>query len=195
MSRLFRDTTLELAEQYPFARSLVNSGRLSMPCRYAESPLNGPDAEGLPAELRPGTPAKDAPIRFDGQSAWLLNQLGNRFVLLFDGRLPTSQAEALAPELETLLRAQQDLDFLILGPASQELSRLPRTTLIEDADGLVVERYGLTPGAGYLIRPDQHVTARWTDCRREAVEEAIDRALGRHLDPVPQNQGGRHATA
>ncbi|PRY71137.1 FAD-dependent oxidoreductase [Halomonas ventosae] len=195
ISRLFRNTTLELAEQYPFARSLVNSGRLSMPCRYEDSPLNGPDAEGMPADLRPGSPAKDAPIRLCGESTWLLNQLGSRFVLLLDGRLPTSQAEALAPELETLLNAQPDLDLLVLGPASRALSGLPRTTLIEDADGLVVERYGLEPGASYLIRPDQHVTARWPDCRREAVNHAIDRALGKQLDPLHQNQGGRHATA
>ncbi|MFP4137366.1 MAG: FAD-dependent oxidoreductase [Halomonas sp.] len=195
VSRLFRNTVLELAEHYPFARSLVNSGRLSMPCRYDDSPLNGDDDDSFPEELRPGSPAKDAPIRLCGESAWLLNQLGNRFVLLLDGRLPTSQAEALAPELETLLETQADLDLLILGPASRALSGLPRTTLIEDADGLVVQRYGLGPGAAYLIRPDQHVTARWPECRRTAVEAAIDRALGQHLDPLPRNQGGRHATA
>ncbi|MDY7116067.1 FAD-dependent oxidoreductase [Halomonas sp. SSL-5] len=195
VSRLFRDSVLELAEHHPFARSLVNSGRLSMPCRYEDSPLNADDDASFPEALRPGSPAKDAPIRLCGESAWLLNQLGNRFVLLLDARLPTGQAEVLAPELETLLGNQPDLDLLVLGPASRALSGLPRTTLIEDADGLVVERYGLTPGAGYLIRPDQHVTARWTDSRREAVEDAIDRALGRHLDPLSHNQGGRHATA
>ncbi|WP_416138704.1 FAD-dependent oxidoreductase [Halomonas sp. HK25] len=195
ISRLFRDTTLELAEQYPFARSLVNSGRLSMPCRYEDSPLNGPDAEGMPADLRPGTPAKDAPIRLDGQSAWLLNQLGNRFVLLLGGRLPTNEAEARAPELAALLEEQPDLDLLVLGPASQALIQLPRTTLIEDAERRVDDRYGLTPGAAYLIRPDQHVTARWADCRREAVNHAIDRALGKQLAPLSQLQGGRHAPA
>lgn len=181
VSRLFRDTTLELAEQYPFARSLVNSGRLSMPCRYEDSPLNGDDDHSFPKELRPGSPAKDAPIRLCGENAWLLNQLGNRFVLLLDARLPTSQAEALAPELETLLESQPDLDLLVLGPASRALSGLPRTTLMEDADGLVVERYGLGPGAAYLVRPDQHITARWAEFQRSAVETAIDRALGKHL--------------
>ena len=191
VSRVFRDTVLELAEHYPFARSLVNSGRLSLPCRYDESPLNGPDETTFPADLRPGSPAKDAPIRLCGQSAWLLNQFGNRFVLLLDGRLPTKQAEALAPELESLLESQPDLDLLVLGPASRALSRLPRTTLIEDADGLIDQRYGLIAGSSYLIRPDQHVTARWTECDPRAIAEAVDRALGKQLSM----QESRHATA
>ncbi|MDR5903401.1 FAD-dependent oxidoreductase [Halomonas icarae] len=191
VSRLFRDTALELAEHYPFARSLVNSGRLSMPCRYDNSPLNGPDSSRMPADLRPGSPAKDAPVRLCGESAWLLNQLGNRFVLMLDGRLSTSQAEALAPELESLLQTQPDLDLLILGPVSRALSRLPRTTLIEDADGLVDQRYGLMPGSAYLIRPDQHVTARWVECDALSVAEAIDRALGKQLSM----QEPRHVTA
>ncbi|MDI5919378.1 FAD-dependent oxidoreductase [Halomonas sp. LR5S13] len=195
VSRLFRDTTLELAEQYPFARSLVNSGRLSKPCRYEDSPLNGPDAEGMPAELRPGSPAKDAPIRLGDQRAWLLNQVGNRFVLLIDGRLGTATAEDLKHRLDELLQARPDLDLLVLGPASQALASLPRITLIEDAEGLVAERYGLTPGAGYLFRPDQHVTARWGEVSVEAVGTALDRALGIHLTPHSRIQGGRHATA
>lgn len=193
ISRLFRDSVLELAEHYPFARSLVNSGRLSMPCRYEDSPLNGPDDVSLPAELRPGTPAKDAPIRLDGQHAWLLNQLGNRFVLLFDGRLPTGEAEARAPELAALLEAQPDLDLLVIGPAS--LARLPRTTLIEDTDGLVSQRYGLSAGAAYLIRPDQHIAARWSECHRDAVVQAIDRSLGKQLASLSHAQGGRYVTA
>ncbi|MDT0502539.1 MULTISPECIES: FAD-dependent oxidoreductase [unclassified Halomonas] len=191
VSRLFRDTALELAEHYPFARSLVNSGRLSMPCRYEDSPLNGPDVDGMPTDLCPGSPAKDAPVRLRDKSAWLLNQLGDRFVLMLDGRLPTSEAETLAPELESLLEAYPDLDLLVLGPASRALLQLPRTTLVEDADGLVDQRYGLTPGAAYLIRPDQHVTARWQACQCEAIAQAIDRTLGKELT----KQESRYATA
>ncbi|PXX96653.1 FAD-dependent oxidoreductase [Halomonas sp. LBP4] len=195
VSRLFRDTTLELAEQYPFARSLVNSGRLSMPCRYDDSPLNGPDAEGMPLDLRPGSPAKDAPIRLEGSDAWLLNQIGNRFVLLLDGRVDTPEAEKLSADLEGLLDHQADLDLVIVGPTPHALTQLPRSVVIEDAEGLVAERYGLAPGASYLFRPDQHVTARWTEVSAEAVGAALGRALGTHLAPLSQIQGDRHATA
>ncbi|MCE8035981.1 FAD-dependent oxidoreductase [Billgrantia tianxiuensis] len=191
VSRLFRDSVLELAEHYPFARRLVNSGRLSMPCHYDDSPLNGPETEGLPHVLRPGSPAKDAPIGLAGRRAWLLNQLGDRFTLLLDGRVDSAQAEALRTELEPLLAHQADLDLLVVGPAPHALTELPRSRQIEDVETLVGERYGLTGGVAYLIRPDQHVSARWRQVSAADIETAIDRALGRHLGA----EEVRHATA
>ncbi|QTP53262.1 FAD-dependent oxidoreductase [Billgrantia sulfidoxydans] len=191
VSRLFRDSVLELAEHYPFARRLVNSGRLSMPCHYDDSPLNGPETEGLPLVLRPGSPAKDAPIGLAGRRAWLLNQLGDRFTLLLDGRVDSARAEALRTELEPLLARQADLDLLVVGPAPHALTELPRSRQIEDVETLVGERYGLTGGVAYLIRPDQHVSARWRQVSAAEVEAAIDHALGRHLDA----EEVRHATA
>ena len=44
-SRMFRDATLQLAEHLPFARRLVNSGRLSTPTVLAVSSLNTPDGD------------------------------------------------------------------------------------------------------------------------------------------------------
>ncbi|WP_444678813.1 DUF2783 domain-containing protein [Halomonas sp. E19] len=183
VSRLFRDSVLELAEQYPFARRLVNSGRLSLPCRYDGSPLNGHEAEGLPLELRPGSPAKDAPIGLAGRRAWLLNQLGERFVLLLDGRVDSARAEALRAELAPLLEERADLDLLVVGPAPHALTELPRSRQVEDVENLIGERYGLGAGIAYLIRPDQHVTARWHAVTAAAVGEAMDRALGAYLAP------------
>ena len=43
MSRILRDGVLALAETEPFARRLVNSGRLSVAACYDGSPLNSPD--------------------------------------------------------------------------------------------------------------------------------------------------------
>ena len=39
-SRTFRDATLSLARDFPFARALINSGRLSVPTSQAGSPLD-----------------------------------------------------------------------------------------------------------------------------------------------------------
>ncbi|MDX5377228.1 MAG: FAD-dependent oxidoreductase, partial [Halomonas sp.] len=163
----------------------------SMPCHYDDSPLNGHETEGLPLELRPGSPAKDAPIGLAGRRAWLLNQLGDRFTLLLDGRVDSARAETLRAELEPLLARQTDLDLLIVGPAPHALAELSRSTLIEDAEAQVGERYGLTGGVGYLIRPDQHVCARWRQVIAADIETALDRALGRHLNA----EEARHATA
>lgn len=187
ISQVFRDVTLELAEKHAFARSLVNSGRLSMPCRYDNSPLNTPDVDGGPSELRPGSPTKDAPIQLGEQSTWLLNQFGNGFVLLLDGRFEDGHADTLAApsreltELHELLGRRTDLSLVVVGPAPDELSALPRTTVVDDAKGLVAQRYGLKSGAGYLIRPDQHIAARWHAITARKVDDALDRALGVHL--------------
>lgn len=181
ISQVFRDVTLELAEKHAFARSLVNSGRLSMPCRYDSSPLNTPDVDGGPSELRPGSPTKDAPIRLGEQSAWLLNQLGNGFVLLLDGRVEDEHAATLFKDLGALLDRCLDVNLVIVGPTPHALSTLPRTTVVDDIEGLVTQRYGLKAGGGYLIRPDQHVTARWHTVTAHQVEDALDRALGVYL--------------
>ena len=77
-SRAFRDAALDLSARFPFARRLVNSGRLSTPSVYEDSPLNGADDDALPRATRPGAPAADAPLG-DG---WLLDRLGGRFQLM-----------------------------------------------------------------------------------------------------------------
>lgn len=77
--RLFRDAVLSLAASSPFARPLVNSGRLSVPCTY---PLSGPDDPALPRPSRPGAVAPDAPLA-DG---WLIDALGRVPVLVAVGQ-------------------------------------------------------------------------------------------------------------
>jgi hypothetical protein len=73
ISRIFRDAVLDLSERYDFARPLVNSGRLSVPCTYDGSPLNGPDARRRPVPHRPGSPCVDAPLPAAG---FLTDKLG-----------------------------------------------------------------------------------------------------------------------
>ena len=75
-SRTLRDATLALAETEPFARRLINSGRLSTPTRYASSPLNGPDgfAHGEAPAVCPGAAALDAPLG----GGWFLDRIGGQ---------------------------------------------------------------------------------------------------------------------
>jgi len=49
-----------------------------------------------------------------------------------------------------------------------------------DRDGVIAERYDLEPGSVVLLRPDQHVCARWRQPSAEAVRHAIERALALH---------------
>jgi 3-(3-hydroxy-phenyl)propionate hydroxylase len=81
-SRIFRDATLGLARDFPFARALINSGRLSVPTTQAESPLNTPDAGGdWTAAPAPGQAMIDAPAGI----GWLVDRLGRDFTLLAFG--------------------------------------------------------------------------------------------------------------
>lgn len=85
-SLAFRDAVLELSYDYEFARPFINSGRLSTPTPYYNSPLSTQDADAWLAGVAPGFPCVDAPIHSEGEEpSWLLEKLGNRFVVLHFG--------------------------------------------------------------------------------------------------------------
>jgi 3-(3-hydroxy-phenyl)propionate hydroxylase len=49
-----------------------------------------------------------------------------------------------------------------------------------DSHGELTGRYDGQPGTVYLLRPDQHVAARWRRFDAAAVEAALRRALALH---------------
>ena len=171
-SRLFRDAALALSRTQPFARALVNSGRLSTPATLAASPLNTPDAAGesFDGRMVPGAPAVDAPVvHADGRSGWLLRALGPDFTLLLADDAPAAALAraiaddaALAPILHVLLVRAQDA-----APGAG----------VHDVAGAIHARYDLRPGGAVLLRPDQHVCARWRHPDLAAVRAALRRAL------------------
>ncbi|MGB0960548.1 MAG: FAD-dependent oxidoreductase [Halocynthiibacter sp.] len=150
-SRVFRDAVLDLAEQHEFARPLVNSGRLSVPCTYDGSTLNTKDTTNLPARLRPGSVAVDADVK----GTWLMDQLGDEFqILAFNMDVPDEISEAgiTAKTFSFKVGENPDLDARWIGDAEAAL---------------------------YLMRPDQHVAARWTKFDETAIRTAIKRAIGK----------------
>jgi 3-(3-hydroxy-phenyl)propionate hydroxylase len=158
-SRTLRDGVLALAETEPFARRLVNSGRLTVATCYDGSPLNGADgfAAGECPAVRPGAAALDAPLG----NGWLLHALGQGFAGVWfcpDGSVPAEVA-----------RTQAAL-------TQRELSVSPLVVSHETAR----TRYGAArQPAFYLFRPDGHVAARWRQPSLTAVETALARATGR----------------
>jgi 3-(3-hydroxy-phenyl)propionate hydroxylase len=151
-----RNAVLELARTEAFARPLVNSGRLSTPTPYATSSLNTPDADTFQGRMAPGTNCADAPIRADGKDAWLLDHLGQGFVLLsFGPAAPVSVGKVVAKVIEV------DKD-------------------IQDTHGVLAARYDAQPGTVYLIRPDQHVAARWRHFDAAKATAALRHALALH---------------
>ena len=172
VSRVFRDAVLSLSQGHPFARSLVNSGRLSRPTTHRGSALSTLDRDVFDGPMAPGAPAADAPVRAAGHTAWLIDLIGGRFDLLVFAPVATTVLQdlqrALGEEVRISVVARQGGSF-------------NRARVIEDAQDLVRERYDATPGSAYLLRPDQHVAARWRDVRAVEVKEALERAQGHRL--------------
>ena len=86
VSRALRDAVLDLAETQPFARPFVNSGRLSAPISFPQSPLTTADRDSWEGGISPGSPAIDAPL-LDG---WLLQRLIGKWHLLAVSAIPDS---------------------------------------------------------------------------------------------------------
>lgn len=167
IEREFRDGVLALAEDLPFARRLVNSGRLSLPCSLAGMRLQTPDDGAIEGPMVPGAPCADAPVTHaDGSKGWLLEHLGGGFTLLRFGPESDGPADVgnLRPDLR-LVHVDGQAKAMAAGEA------------VRDLEGLARDRYGGAPGVTYLIRPDQHVAARFARYDPDAVRAALSRAM------------------
>ena len=169
IEREFRDGVLALAADLPFARRLVNSGRLSVPCSLAGMRLQTPDDDAIGGPMAPGAPCIDAPVtKRDGRQGWLLEHLGGAFTLLHFG------AEDAGPlDLRGLGNLRPALRLVqVNGHAGATAAG----EVLGDPEGLARARYGGAPGMTYLIRPDQHVAARFKQYDPGAVRRALARA-------------------
>jgi 3-(3-hydroxy-phenyl)propionate hydroxylase len=167
-ARAYRDAVLELSEHHAFARPLVNSGRLSRPAVLHGSPLNTPDTDAWVGGVPPGACAADAPVIGDAREDWLLRHLGGHgFSLLVFGP-PGRDAPSDMPARLVFVTAHATPGALW------------------DREGLAAARYDARPGSVILIRPDQHVAARWRRFDAAAIRAALARATACLLpEPVP----------
>jgi len=174
-SLMFRNAVLRLATHHDFARRLVNSGRLSEATFYTESSLNTPDTDEFTPGLPVGAVAPDGPVTQDGHTIWWLSRLGGQFtVALFcDEELPE-------PELLTHLvnPGSQSIPVrcILVVPPGLEGDVSPGIEYVVDHDAVLAGRYDVRSGACYLIRPDQHIAARWRAVGIAQLCEALQRA-------------------
>ena len=176
VSRTFRNAVLGLAKDHAFGRALVNSGRLSVPAFLITSSLNTPDCAGdtFAGRMVPGAPADDAPVFENGDETWLLNKLGHQFHALYFADDPEALDASTIDALCSLSCGNIPVQPLVI-------SRKPGTVAggiptIEDPRGVAARRYDAQPGTVYLLRPDQHVAARWRRLDSEKVRAAVARA-------------------
>ncbi|MFZ3117278.1 MAG: FAD-dependent oxidoreductase [Variovorax sp.] len=164
VSRLFRDAVLQLAKRHAFARTLVNSGRLSVPATLHGSALNTADTDDFQGRMVPGAVAADAPLMSaEGVAGWLLQQTAkDGFTALVFGAGEVSDRAARA-----VAQATHHTGVAVT------VVRVP----LDNAHASARDRYDAREGTTYLLRPDQHVCARWRQAQAGDIRSALDRAL------------------
>lgn len=178
VSKLFRNSVLDLARQHRFARALVNSGRLSVPSFLYHSSLNTPDQEPFSGKMIPGAPMEDAPMVSEGKPGWLLRHIGNTFVLLVYADHQPIDADLIQELQDSRVQGLAARVVLVAADAKLAAAVSTQAQVLIDHKGRFKERYDAVHGTAYLVRPDQHVAARWRTPSREGLVAALARATG-----------------
>jgi 3-(3-hydroxy-phenyl)propionate hydroxylase len=154
--RRLRNAVLGLAPKAEFARRMVNSGRLSTPSIY-RSALTTPDAAAFAGGACLGAPIPDAPLETrEGKPGYLLERLAGVFEVLY-----VAEGDRRPNALE------DDIKLTVIGED------------LIDRTGIFAARFDAKPGSTYVVRPDQHLTARFRSFEADKVRAAVDRALGK----------------
>jgi 3-(3-hydroxy-phenyl)propionate hydroxylase len=169
---LLRNAVLSLSLTQEFVRPLYH-WRTSRPHEYTHSMLNsmGDDNALFKAGPAHGAPPQNICLSADN---YLLDHLGGGFDLLY-----FTEHDAVPQALCDVVQGvrQQGIPVRIVAVGSGQTVAGADTTL-SDADGHFRHRYGVVAsGAGYLLRPDQHVCARWFTLDAHRLQTAFDAAL------------------
>jgi 3-(3-hydroxy-phenyl)propionate hydroxylase len=174
MSLTIRNAALTLARDHAFARALVNSGRLSVPAVLTESRLNTPDTAVFAGDMVPGAAMDDAPMQEGGKSFWLLDRVGNQFMALVLVNDLSKVDVVTAHIYKSLADAPIPIEVVLVSPKAGVAPEGLRVFV--DEKNRFAERFDAQPETVYLIRPDQHVAARWRAFDADTVKAALARA-------------------
>lgn len=120
-------------------------------------PMSPLNTPDRPGEAWTGPAPGSPPLDAPFGDGWLIERLGGRFVLLANGWIGYP-----VPGVDLI-------DVAEMEPTPHRL----------------IERWDLTPGAAYLLRPDHYVAGRWRDATTAAVFAALDRARGQTIPTRP----------
>jgi len=170
--RLLRDAVLSLSLTQPFVRPLYH-WRTSRPHEYSHSALNCPDDDDKLFTAGPADGAPPQNIRLSAD-AFLLDHVGGGFDLLY-----FTDADVVPASLQQVVQTSRargvPLRVIVVG-AAQAVKGADLT--LPDADGHFRQRYGVpASGGAYLLRPDQHVCARWLILDADRLQTALNVAL------------------
>jgi len=170
--QLLRDAVLSLSLTQEFVRPLYH-WRTSRPHEYTQSVLNSPGDDSTLFRSGPadGAPPKDVRL---GSDDHLIDHLGTGFTLLYAvdaAALPEALQDCIAG-----LRARKiPLKVIAVGSDSPVQGA---DEVVADTNEHLRRTYGMpAAGAAYLLRPDQHVCARWLTLDATRLQAAFARAL------------------
>ncbi|MGU3628081.1 FAD-dependent monooxygenase [Comamonas sp. C24C] len=172
--RLLRDAVLSLSLSQPFVGPLYH-WRTSRPHEYGSSPLNSMGDDNLLFKAGPAHGAPPLNVRFAPDS-YLLDHLGGGFDLLYftNGKVIPAELQAVVAGIRA-----RGIGVRLIAVSSQAVSAIQGADLVlDDSEGRCRARYGvMADGAAYLLRPDQHVCARWMALDANRLQAAFKAAL------------------
>jgi 3-(3-hydroxy-phenyl)propionate hydroxylase len=170
--RLLRNAVLSLSLTQEFVRPLYH-WRTSRPHAYTHSALNSPGDDDALFTSGPAHGAPPQNIRL-GANDYLLDHVGGGFELLYFTEGPAI-APALMAVVERCRARGVALRVMAIGSTQPVLGA---DITMADSDGHFRTRYGVhASGGAYLLRPDQHICARWLTLDATRLQAALDIAL------------------
>jgi 3-(3-hydroxy-phenyl)propionate hydroxylase len=174
--RVMQQAVLSLSLDQAFPRGLLH-WRTSRPIDYADSPLTWhdetePDFQAGPA---PGAPPRNARVTVDGAEGYLLDSFEPGFVVLVFGSDAQTWASARSQVRDARTRG---LRVKLVAVRQDGSVPADADAVLQDRDGHAHALWGAGKGAVYVLRPDQHVCARWSPASTTRVGEVLSRALG-----------------
>lgn len=188
--RVMRDAILQLSVAQEFTRPLLH-WRTSHPIDYIQSTLTTADlnASDFSEGPRPGAPARNVCI--DPEAAakrWLFDAFAPGFQVLVFGDENGELKQALA-DVQTL-RAK-GIPVRLIAVCAHGESAQSVDALVRDPLSRVHARWAAQAGTVYVLRPDQHVAARWRAGSGERVLAVVRKALALK----PENEATSHSAA
>jgi len=170
--RLLRDAVLSLSLTQSFVRPLYH-WRTSRPHEYIHSRFNCPGDDNALFQAGPTHGAPPLNVRL-GADEFLLDHLGGAFDLLY-----FATGDEVPEGLQSVIARARERGLPIRVHAVGSAGPVQGADVSHaDADGRVRRRYGVTAGgAAYLLRPDQHVCARWMTLDASRLQSALDMIL------------------
>jgi 3-(3-hydroxy-phenyl)propionate hydroxylase len=108
-------------------------------------------------------------------------------LLAFADRVDTLEGALAALREQSATLAAQAIAVEVIWVTTHGSPAPADMTTLQDRDGLIAQRLDARPGSAYLIRPDQHVAARWRALDAGRLQAALGRATGHALTASTQS--------